>query len=29
MNRCVDVLVGLNAGSEGKGKFMSILQDVP
>jgi adenylosuccinate synthase len=23
------VLVGLNAGSEGKGKFMSILQDVP
>jgi adenylosuccinate synthase len=25
----VDVLVGLNAGSEGKGKFMSILQDVP
>ncbi|MGW8180774.1 MAG: adenylosuccinate synthetase [bacterium] len=28
-NRCVDILVGLNAGSEGKGKFMSILQDVP
>lgn len=29
INRCVDILVGLNAGSEGKGKFMSILQDVP
>lgn len=28
-NKCVDILVGLNAGSEGKGKFMSILQDVP
>lgn len=27
-NKCVDVLVGLNAGSEGKGKYMSILQDV-
>lgn len=29
VNKCVDILVGLNAGSEGKGKFMSILQDVP
>jgi len=28
-NRCVDILVGLNAGSEGKGKYMSILSDVP
>lgn len=27
-NKCVDILVGLNAGSEGKGKFMSILQDI-
>ena len=26
-NRCVDILIGLNAGSEGKGKYMSILSD--
>ena len=26
-NKCVDILVGLNAGSEGKGKLMSILSD--
>lgn len=29
VNRCVDILVGLNAGSEGKGKYMSVLSDVP
>jgi len=28
-NRCVDIIVGLNAGSCGKGKIMTILQDVP
>jgi adenylosuccinate synthase len=29
MNRCVDVLVGLQAGSEGKGKYISALSHVP
>ena len=27
--RCVDILVGLQAGSEGKGKYISALSDVP
>jgi adenylosuccinate synthase len=29
MNRCVDILVGLQAGSEGKGKYISALSHVP
>jgi len=29
MSRCVDVLIGLQAGSEGKGKYISALSSVP
>jgi len=28
-NRCVDVLIGLQAGSEGKGKYISALSHIP